>query len=265
MKKFLKTFAIAIACFGAMNQFTPAEAIDIESGGYVQVECDVDQEPGESPNAMRRIAILEGYRYLAEQIGDLRISSNSTVSEYRLTNDEINVSVEKVVHGAQIVSVDKNSMGQYHVIVRLPVFGGETSLAATVLPKKSKEVKFPKPKYSNIESGNFDAKSYTGLIIDCRGMILQTAIAPSIESVDGSKIYSFDNVSRDTAVKRGIAAYSNSMDSGVQRAGSKPLVVKAVDTSGECDILISQEDADKILIANQQSNFLKNCMVVIVR
>ena len=57
MKNFLKTFAVAAACFGVAFQFAPVEAIDIESGGYVQVECDVDPEPGESPNAMRRIAI----------------------------------------------------------------------------------------------------------------------------------------------------------------------------------------------------------------
>ena len=260
MKRFFQILLMILVMF----PFDSVSAIEIEGNGYIQVECDVDQEPGESSNAMRRIAIMEGYRYLAEQIGDLHVSSSSTVSQYRLTSDEINVSVEKILNGAQVVSVDRDPAGTYHVIVRMPVFGGTNSLASVVLPKKSKEVSFPKPKYSNIESGNING-NYTGLIVDCRGLNLSTAISPAIESVEGTKIYSYDNISRQSAVSRGIVSYSTEIDSNVQRAGSNPLVVKAMFTSGECDVVVSQEDADRILVANQQSNFLKNCMVVIVR
>ena len=49
------------------------------------------------------------------------------------------------------------------------------------------------------------------------------------------------------------------------RAGSTPLVVKAVKLSGACDVVVSDEDAEKILSANKATNMLASCAVVLVR
>ena len=87
---------------------------------------------------------------------------------------------------------------------------------------------------------------------------------PKIESISGEKIYAFEQVSRQTVVSRGMVTYADSMESGVNRAGSNPLKITA-NMVNNCDIVISDEDADKILLANQATNFLKNCLVVIVK
>ena len=57
--------------------------------------------------------------------------------------------------------------------------------------------------------------------------------------------------------------YADIIDS--PRAGSKPLVVKAVEISQSCDVVISEEDADRILSVNESTNLLANCAVVLVR
>ena len=55
------------------------------------------------------------------------------------------------------------------------------------------------------------------------------------------------------------------------RAGSNPLVIKASEVRGgknsvnKVNAVISVEDADKILLANENSRMLENCAVVFVQ
>lgn len=179
-------------------------------------------------------------------------------------NDEINTKVESAVRGAKVTSVYRDNDGAFHAIVRLPIYGGAQSLASAVLPEHSQVEDFPKPKFTNIDSGSMD-KNYTGLIIDCRGLNISTAISPSIKSESGEEIYTYKKISYQTAINKGMVDYSNDINSNEQRASSNPLIVKAISISGECDAVISQADSDKVLLANQTSKFLNNCMVVFVR
>ena len=118
---------------------------------------------------------------------------------------------------------------------------------------------FPKPRLTNIRS----EINYTGLVIDCRGLNLSEAITPAIKSVDGVEVYAYKNVGYQNAVEKGMVEYSANLDS--ERAGTSPLVIKAVKISGACDVVVSDEDADKILRANDLTKILVNCAVVLVR
>ena len=102
-----------------------------------------------------------------------------------------------------------------------------------------------------------------GLIIDCRGLSLSSAIAPTIKSVTGVAVYTYRNVGYQNTVNNGMVEYSSSMES--VRAGKTPLVIKAMKISNKCDVIVSDEDADKILSVNQSSDILANCAVVLVR
>ena len=239
-------------------------AVGINNGGYIEVEGVVYPEEGESLNDMRRSSILEAYRYLAEEVDNLQISSATTVKKSRRVNDEINTKVESAVRGAKVTSVYRDNDGAFHAIVRLPIYGGSQSLASAVLPEYSQVEDFPKPKFTNIDSSSI-GENYTGLIIDCRGLNISTAISPSIKSENGEEIYNYKKISYQTAINKGIVEYSNDINSNDQRAGSNPLIVKAISISGECDAVISQSDSDRILLANQTSKFLNKCMVVFVR
>lgn len=238
-------------------------AIDINNEGYVEAEGVVYPEPGESLNDMRRTVVLEAYRYLAEEVDNLQISSTTTVKKSRRVDDEINTKVESAVRGAKVTSVYRDNDGAFHAVVRLPIYGSN-SLAGAVLTEHSQVEDFPKPKFTTIEIGDLD-KNYTGLIVDCRGLNISTAISPSIKSESGEEIYAYKQIAYQTAVNKGMVEYSKSIDSGVERAGSNPLIIKAVKVSGECDAVISQADSDKVLLANQTGKFLNDCMVVFVR
>lgn len=244
--------------------FSLTYAAGWNNSGFIEAEGVVYPEPGESINDMRRTAILEAYRYLAEEVDNLHIDSETTIRKSRREDDVINSKIETVLHGAKVISVYRDSDGAFHAVVRLPIYGGSQSLASAVLTEKREIAEFPRPKYSNMESGNFD-KIYTGLVVDCRGLNLNVAISPVLKSASGEKIYSYENISRQTAVDKGIVEYSDKLDSGLQRTGNNPLMIKAIKISNECDAVVSEEDANKILIANQTSKFLNNCSVVFVR
>ena len=254
MKKFFQvvfvTFLLAIFSFASANA---------QSGGYIEAEGIVYYEKGMQPNAMRRMAILDAYRYLAEQVDSIRVTSKTTVKNMRDLDDEINSNVEAVLHGAKVISVTRQSDGSFHAKVRLSMYGGENSLAGAVLKKDIPLEDFPKPKFTNVRS----EINYTGLVVDCRGLNLSTALTPAIKTVGGVEIYAYKNVGYQNAVNRGIVEYADKIDS--PRAGSMPLVVKAVKISDSCDVIISDEDAEKILAVNQSTNILTNCAVVLVR
>ena len=224
---------------------------------YYEAEGVIYPE-GQSPNEMRRSAIMDAYRYLAEEVDALHVTSTSTVKNLRDLDDEINTRVEAALRGAKVISAKLESDGSFHATVRLPKNGPQSISAAVLKPDVVVE-DFPKPKFTNMRS----EVNYTGLVIDCRGLNLSEAISPVIKSSGGTEIYAYKNVGYDNAVNNGMFEYSANLDS--PRAGSSPLVVKAVKVSEGCDVVVSDEDADKILAANQTAKFLSNCAVVLVR
>ena len=255
----MKKFFALMSAAAVLLISTMAMAIDFD-GEYIEVEGIV-YPAGQSPNILRRIAIMDAYRTLAEQVDTIYVTTDSTVRNMRDLDETINARVETALRGAKVISVNIASDGSYHAIVRLYTHGVPSSLSSAVLGENIVIEDFPAPKVINIHS----EIKYTGLIIDCRGHNLSTAIAPAIKSADGIEIYAYKNIGYRTAVDKGMVAYSTSVDSGVERAGAAPLTIKAVNVSGNCDVVVSEEDADKILTANKSANFLNDCAVVLVR
>ena len=251
-KKILSILALGVFLFSSI-----VSAAEIQGNGYIEVEEIQYYQQGKSLNELRRMAEMRAYRKLAEELGNLHISSSSTMQNEML-DDTIRVNVEKTVHGAK-VTVTRDSENSFIAKCRLNLFGGENSIANIVVPQNKKIEEFPKPKFVNA-----DAK-YTGLIIDCSGQNLSTAVLPKIQSASGQEVYAFKYLDRNTVVTRGMVNYSESATSGVQRAGANPLTITALFVQGDCDIVVSDEDADKILAANQSAKFLNNCMVVFVK
>ena len=106
---------------------------------------------------------------------------------------------------------------------------------------------------------------YTGLIVDCSGMGLQTAMAPAVFTEGRKVVYGLENFSHDQVINRGYVGYSKSLTAGVERAGSNPMIVKAESIDKFCSPVVSKEDAAKILAENQMNGFLSTGNVVFVK
>lgn len=122
---------------------------------------------------------------------------------------------------------------------------------------------------SEIVAPEPEANSFTGLIVDARGLGLETTFAPVIYDETGTPVYGIKEIDTNLAVTQGMADYAPTPDlvqdaqNGKSRAGTHPITVKA---SGLKDnnhnIMISTDDAEKILAANQSTQFLSKCAVV---
>ena len=204
-------------------------------------------------------------------------------------NDTIKTKVSGLVKGARIVQQGTNEYG-YFVVMEMSVFGSN-SIASAVIPQVPQQnflqpadvapsvsttvivnnnvgtVPVPAVNPNQATVGNLYGATgqYTGLIVDCTGLGLQTAMAPAVYT-DGKKVvYGLEHFSHDQVINRGYVGYSTSATTGVQRAGSNPMVVKAQSIEHFFNPVISKEDAAKILAENQMNGFLSAGNVVFVK
>lgn len=280
MKSMRKLFSVLLAMCVLILSGTAMAATDI-TGGVIRVEgvSGVGQS-----FALKRIAAkVDAQRLLAEQVHGVQIDSKTTVENAIVTSDVVNASVSGIIKGAMEVSCTTDEYGYVHVVMELPLYGGANSLAAAVIPNVPQQGFLPpsdiipvdtKPSAPAVTTnpnqatvGNLYGATgqYTGLIVDCSGLGLQTAMAPAVYT-DGKKVvYGLENFSHDQVINRGYVGYSNSATSGVQRAGSNPMVVKAQSIEHFFNPVISKEDAARILAENQMNGFLSTGNVVFVK
>ena len=280
MKSMRTLFSVMLAMCVLLLSGTAMAATDI-TGGVIRVEgvSGVGQS-----FALKRIAAkVDAQRLLAEQIHGVQIDSNTTVENAIVTSDVVKASVSGVVKGAREVSCTTDEYGYVHLVMELPLYGGANSLAAAVIPNVPQQGFLPpsdiipvdtKPAAPAVTTnpnqatvGNLYGATgqYTGLIVDCSGLGLQTAMAPALYT-DGKKVvYGLENFSHEQVINRGYVGYSNSASSGVQRAGSNPMVVKAQSIEHFFNPVISKEDAARILAENQMNGFLSTGNVVFVK
>lgn len=119
--------------------------------------------------------------------------------------------------------------------------------------------------------------AYTGLVIDARGIKVGRSMSLRIYDVKGKEIYGptilgRENHTLEEYIILGVVEYirDNGTDLKEQlkssRAGSKPLIVKAMGAQGEFNdnIVVSEEDGNLILKEDELSKFLEDMAVVIV-
>jgi hypothetical protein len=127
------------------------------------------------------------------------------------------------------------------------------------------------PAGSSGGSGSPDAgksdDSYTGLVLDARGLDVQRAMGPRILDEDGAVIYPDPQHVPDKSFleDHGMAAYSSD-PSTAPRSGAHALVVTAAGVSGpgHDDLVVSRETARRIREADQHDGFLSRWAVSIL-
>jgi len=115
-----------------------------------------------------------------------------------------------------------------------------------------------------LEGPGPEAKGYTGLVVDCRGLGIERSMNPKIVSEDGTQVYpdSKNLPPIEVILERGIVSYvRNVADS--PRAGERPLEIKAVGVQGAAhDIaVIANADRDLILQEEPKGHFVADWRV----
>lgn len=219
--------------------------------------------------AMARIAaIADARRNLLATIQGVQVDAETTVENMMTTSDIIKNRVSGLLIGAKIVDEGETAGGGYFVTMELPIFGGNGSLAETVIERPTYIEPFPMPapdyRPPVIETQpTYSGGNYTGVIVDCRGLgTINHVMSPVIKDATGKKIYGHKNLDYDRIIREGMASYAQDM-SQAGRAGSNPLIVRAVRLDDfNANPVLSMDDSNLVLYENNRTHFLDNIAVV---
>lgn len=216
----------------------------------------------------RRAAIVDAYRGLAEQIYGVQVDSSTTVEQLMVVEDTTRTSVNGLIQNAQILKEKQLPNGTYQVIVSVNLFGAQNSIAASIWADKPAAIAAPAPIQTfesvQLSNGIMPVHSVTGVIVDCRGLDLDRAMAPVITDESGRIVYGTQYIDTASIIRYGTVSYVGTDNpNDASRAGDHPILVKALRLNDfNRTPVISQEDADKILSANAKTGFLRSCPVV---
>ena len=264
----------ALMLIMTMTAFALPEGMTDWGKGVIRVtgngvgKAQYKNNPAQYKVTARQAARMDAQRKLVEYIGGVQVTAESSMNDLALENDSVKTRAQGLVKNAIDVGDPRfDADGICEVTMELNLYGGRGSVAEVAfLPFKDEpKVSFPQPS-ANVTQ---PAVNYTGLIVDCRGLgELNPVMSPVIKNENKEKIYGHENLDYDQIVLKGMASYADDVNDDISRsrAGSKPLIIKAtalIDLNATP--IVSNADADKILAANQQDGFLKNCAVVFVK
>lgn len=227
----------------------------------------------------RRAAIVDAYRNLAETIQGVQVDSDTVMQDLVIQSDTVRAKVSALVKGARIIEEGTNADGSYFVKMSVPLYGVGNSVASVAIPElETPAAPEPLPEVGDTdltksEVGEIQSAAYTGVIINAAGLGLEATFSPVIYDVNGRGIYGMRNINPDLAISKGMVEYATNLEKAVtnSRAGANPLVLNAVavkagkNSANKVNVVVSVEDGDKILLANEKSGMLQNCAVVFVK
>ncbi len=218
----------------------------------------------------KRAATVVARRNLLELLRGVRIDSTTTVLNHMVADDSVNSQVRGLLYNSRILDTAYMSDGSVEVTVGVGLRG---RLAETLLSRSTSfETALIEPPaqeaMKETTEGVVAQPVYTGLVVDARDLGIRPALSPRIFDEEGKEVYGAAFVSREYAIKQGVAGYANNLDRALDnpRVGNNPFLAQAVAASGDMgtDLVISNDTAATVRALAAKNNFLEQCRVMIV-
>ena len=234
---------------------------------------------GQARRSAMRIAKQDALRQLIEIVNGVNVTSETTVSG-AMFDDVIKTQVQGAIRGARQIGQPKY-LSDTSVEVVYEVKMADISRVLLPMAEKAPTLTFddvnvtvagtaaaaPEQQQTGTDTG-VKSGGVTGIIIDGTGLGLRPAMSPRILNQGGSVVYGPGQYSRDYAAANGVAGYAKSLDQAKSdtRVQGNPLVIRAASASGStsADVIISNEDAGRLAVADGAAGLLKNCRVMFV-
>lgn len=240
----------------------------VEAIGF-GVPSTLATSPAQARLMARRAAIVDAQRNLLEAIEGVKLDAETTLRNLQIENDVVKTQVSGIIRNSRIMNEQILADGTYQVTLGINLYG-QSSLSQIVTDARKQAAPLPLPAPSSAYTPAVNLPAYTGLVVDVTGLPLVRAMSPVIYDDTGRPIYGHTNIIPDYVVSYGMIDYMctpediRAIDLGQSRAGVNPLVVNAIGLRDhDVNIIISQADADKVLAANIQGNFLPKAMVCV--
>ena len=234
---------------------------------------------GQARRSAMRIAKQDALRQLIEIVNGVNVTSETTVSG-AMFDDVIKTQVQGAIRGARQIGQPKY-LSDTSVEVVYEVKMADISRVLLPMAEKAPTLTYddvnvsvsgaaaaaPEQQQAGTDM-RLKSGGVTGIIIDGTGLGLRPAMSPRILNQGGSVVYGPGQYSRDYAAANGVAGYAKSLDQAKSdtRVQGNPLVIRAASASGStsADVIISNEDAGRLAVADGAAGLLRNCRVMFV-
>jgi hypothetical protein len=236
----------------------------------------------------REYAKVDALANLLMAIDHIRVDARTIGRDFE-ADTTIRAEIQGIVRGAEIIDERKINVGGdtiVEVTVGTPMYG-ERSVASVFIPEVARreeevggsepedilppvKVKVaPKRDILPAPRAPRSGSAITSVIIDARGLGVERGMCPKLRRPDGSEVWGTVKVNPDFVIEHGIVVYANSLTQAQNdaRAGSNPLIIRAIGKAGNrnnTDTVLSADDAERLLDANEDSGFLEKFRVIIV-
>ncbi|MBA3031099.1 MAG: hypothetical protein FP816_20115 [Desulfobacteraceae bacterium] len=216
----------------------------------------------------------KAFDHLLKTVKAVRIQGEMTLGEME-EDEAILVKIMDMVNKSAIVNQEYGTDGRVEVTMGFSFFGGFSQLILPMDIEHVESIQSLGQKKNETESDDSialpkknKAESFTGFIIDARGLSAAPSMTIKILNENGDEIYGSAFVSREVAVQNGMCLYESDMASSIKnhRVSGNPMVIKALRTHHfkGSDLVIRNTDALKIRSSSEHLAFLALCRVVIV-
>lgn len=200
------------------------------------------------------------------------VSFKAVAKDYISKDDQLRQDIEGYVGNAEIVGERQRSDANETAVIvtiKAPMYDSK-GVGSAILKSRFQHHSYPINPSSLVIEKQAEARSttispnshgpYTSLIVDCTGLRIDPAMSPKIRRADGSEFWG-SATKYDFLQNHGVVSYAQTVDEAKQRsrAGSNPLIVRAIGRSGNrfmCDPILLDTDIDIITTENQASHFL---------
>jgi len=216
----------------------------------------------------KKAARVVAYGNLLEIIQGIHVDSETEVKNFMVENAIVKTKVSGIVKGARVIEENALTDGAYEVTVEMRM--GEKFLDLFVPLPDQPPTPIPSSKFPqtpNIPTS--DEGSYTGLVVNAKGLNVQKCLNPRIFMEDGkTEVYGSDWITPDLHGTLTVISYVNEIPQAKthDRVKTKPLMVKALRTANQnpTDLIINDADAQLIHLDPNHLELLKKGKVVVI-
>jgi hypothetical protein len=207
-------------------------------------------------------ALESARQSLLDLVGRIKIDSRTSIKDLLSQAEILRDRLQELVRNLPVQSVRYRGKGRVELSLAVALSG---TLSELLLPQDIRTIESIQQPKTPTQTGE---QGYTGLVVDCLGVSVKPAMVPKIFDEDGQLVYGPPYISREHAVKRGVAGYLRDVDGAQmdERVGPRPLIVKGIKTAatGPSDFIISNSDAARIRETASNLKWLQRCKVLIV-
>lgn len=236
------------------------------------------QEAGDTEAVARRVALMKARRAIWASLQGLTVDNARTVEDLLQGNTNIGDELRGIVHNSRVFDSVRLGGGVQEVTVGIDIHG---ELARTVLPEMiwvdqsqtvssagASQTAGASASVANSQERQINARGFTGLVVDARGLKVRPAILPRFYDLEGSEFYGPGIADKAMGLQRGLASYTVRLGSREmeERVGPRPLHLRAMGVKGRhrCDLVLESVRAAQLLASPQTRESLRNCRVLIL-